>query len=169
MAPSSPRNPIVCSQTVYLILKTLRGWAFPPRRCEEVMRSDQTRTKRLCRPSGTPRPLTITATALVPCGLYSHSSNMDDISGPRTIGTSHVRNKRKRKFTAVHSCGRTRGGARHGHLTSPRKTASEEEKGFKTNPPPSPHKVSQNDPEGRGASSGRKHTRRGNGNAVTVK
>lgn len=55
MAPSSPRNPIVCSQIVYLIPrkeKKLRGRAFF-RLCKEVMRSDQMRTKPLCPPYGT--------------------------------------------------------------------------------------------------------------------
>lgn len=53
MAPSSPRNPIVCSQIVYLIPRKEKKSSEVElffRLCKEVMRSDQMRTKPLCPP-----------------------------------------------------------------------------------------------------------------------
>lgn len=49
--------------------KKLRGRAFFPRLCKEVMRSDQMRTKPVCPPYSTPRALTDRKTLLVSIGV----------------------------------------------------------------------------------------------------
>ncbi len=101
MAPSSPRNPIVCSQIVYLIPrkeKSSEVGLFPPL-CKEVMRLDQMRTKPLC-------PLYSTPPTRKHCSDPSGFTLTDCIQMTAAVGKQsgiHVGNNRKRKLTAVNS------------------------------------------------------------------